>query len=306
MAGTSPAMTMARRRRWKGTSHMPRIAFVNGRYVPHRAAAVHIEDRGYQFADGVYEVVAVRAGAPVNLPLHFARLARSLGELRIAAPVGERVLERLVAEMVRRNRLADGIVYLQVTRGVAPRDHAFPAPRRPSLVMTARRAMPPSDEQVAKGVKVITIPDIRWRRCDIKSISLLPNVLGKQQAREAGAFEAWQVDGEGMVTEGTSTNAWIVTQGGELVTRQADHTILPGVTRRILLGLANEAGLRFVERPFSLDEARAGREAFLTSTTSLVLPITRIDETTIGGGRPGPVAGKLRQLFLGRAPAGPA
>jgi len=276
---------------------MSRIAYVNGRYLPHAEASVHIEDRGYQFADGVYEVIAVHGGEFVDEELHLARLGRSLAELRIAAPMSQRALALVLHEVIRRNRVRDGIVYLQATRGVAPRDHPFPADIRTSLVVTARRARAANPKMLSEGASVITIPDIRWARCDIKSIALLPNVLGKQQAREAGAYEAWQVDSAGTVTEGTSTNAWIITDAGELVTRQASSAILNGCTRLALLDIARRIGLTFVERPFSVAEAKAAREAFLTSTTSLVLPIVRIDGTAIGDGRPGPLVLKLRALY---------
>lgn len=280
---------------------MSRIAYVNGRFVPHRKAVVHIEDRGYQFADGVYEVTAVQGRQLIDEALHLARLDRSLAELSIAAPMSRRALGFVLREVIRRNRVRDGIVYLQVTRGVAPRDHPFPTDARTSLVITARRARPANRKALAEGIKVITIPDIRWARCDIKSIALLPNILGKQQAREAGAYEAWQVDGAGLVTEGTSTNAWIVTTAGELVTRQASNAILNGCTRLALLDIARDIGLTFVERPFSVSEAKAAREALLTSTTSLVLPIVSIDDTAIGDGKPGPLGRKLRELYVAHA-----
>jgi D-alanine transaminase len=276
---------------------MSRIAYVNGRYVPHREAAVHVEDRGYQFADGVYEVTAVRNGELVDEDRHLQRLARSLGELRIARPMSDAALKLVTREVLRRNRIRDGIVYLQVTRGVARRDHAFPAEAEPSLVMTAKRTKGPAPKAVEEGVKVITIPDQRWARCDIKTVSLLPNILGKQQAKEAGAFEAWQVDRDGNVTEGTSTNAWIVTAKGEVVTRKADEAILNGITRLAVLDLIAEEGLTFVERPFSVAEAKAAREAFLTSTTSFVLPIVTVDDARIGDGKPGPLTRKLRQRY---------
>jgi D-alanine transaminase len=282
---------------------MSRIAYVNGRYLPQGEAAVHIEDRGYQFADGVYEVVAVQGGSLVDEGLHLARLDRSLGELRIAAPMSRRALALVLREVIRRNRVRDGIVYLQATRGVAPRDHPFPADIRTSLVITARRARPTNPRTLSEGIAVITIPDIRWARCDIKSIALLPNVLGKQQAREAGAYEAWQVDRDGMVTEGTSTNAWIITEAGELVTRQASSAILNGCTRLALLEIARRVGLTFIERPFSVAEAKAAREAFLSSTTAPVLPIVRIDETTIGDGKPGPLGRQLRELYVAHSDA---
>src|SRR5215204_2911305 len=210
---------------------MSRIAYVDGQYVPHRQAAVHIEDRGYQFGDGVYEVIAVVGGHLVDEEPHLKRLHRSLGELRIAMPMGDAALKIVMREVVRRNDVATGIVYLEVTRGVSPRDHAFPKAAQPTLVITSRRSRPPAPRLGDEGIAVITIPDIRWQRCDIKSVALVANVLGKQQAREAGAYEAWQVDAEGRITEGTSTNAWIVTDDDSVVTRAADHAILNGVTR---------------------------------------------------------------------------
>ncbi|HZS83769.1 MAG TPA: D-amino-acid transaminase [Stellaceae bacterium] len=280
---------------------MSRVAYVNGRYLPHGDAAVHIEDRGYQFADGVYEVIAVRGGRLVDEAPHLDRLDRSLAELRIAPPMSRRALGLVLREVVRRNRVADGIVYLQATRGVARRDHPFPPASRTALVVTARRARPPNRKAIEEGIKVITIPDIRWARCDIKSVSLLPNVLGKQRARESGAYEAWQVDRDGMVTEGTSTNAWIVTPAGELVTRQTDHAILNGITRRALVAIARQEGLAFVERPFSVGEAKEAREAFLTSTTAPVLSVVRIDDAVIGDGRPGPLGRRLFALYAAHA-----
>jgi D-alanine transaminase len=288
---------------------MPRFAYVNGRYRPHAEAAVHIEDRGYQFADGVYEVVPVDDGALVDEDPHLDRLGRSLGALEIPWPLSRANLALIGRELVRRNGIRDGLIYIQVTRGVAPRDHGFPAKARPSLVMTTRRRRPLPAHLFDVGAKVITIPDIRWRRCDIKSIGLLPNVLGKEAARRAGAFEAWQVDDAGFITEGTSTNAWIVDAAGRLVTRDPGAAILSGVTRRALLALVAGQGITVEERPFSLAEARAAREAFLTSSTSLVMPVTAIDGAPVGSGRPGPVATALRQLYAahvdaeaGRAP----
>ena len=275
---------------------MSRIAYVNGRYVPHLDAAVHIEDRGFQFADGVYEVVAIHGGRFFDEDPHLDRLSRSLREVRIPEPMSRAALKHVMRELLRRNGIRDGIIYLQISRGVARRDHAFPKNVPPSLVMTAKRSKPLSNTLIEEGVAVITIPDIRWKRCDIKSLSLLPNVLGKQEARDAGAYEAWMVDETGMVTEGTSTNAWIVNDAGEIVTRQADDTILNGVTRLTIKQLAASRGLEIQERPFDLSEARAAREAFLTSTTSLVLPVVRIDGRNVADGRPGPISRQLRRL----------
>ncbi len=282
---------------------MSRIAYVNGRYLPLREAAVHVEDRGYQFADGVYEVIGFVGGRLIDESPHLDRLDRSLGELSIAWPVSRRVLQLVMKTLIRRNGFADGILYMQITRGVARRDHAFPAGVAPSLVMTVRRSKPVPAALLANGAAVVTIPDIRWQRCDIKSVSLLPNVLGKQAARQAGAYEAWMVDGQGRVTEGTSTNAWIVTADGELVTRHLENAILSGITRAAILRLAQDAGLTVCERPFTAAEAKAAREAFLTSTTSYVLPVVSIDGEPVGNGRPGSVALGLRAAYLRAVPA---
>ncbi|TVR80783.1 MAG: D-amino-acid transaminase [Rhodospirillales bacterium] len=278
---------------------MSRVAYVNGRYVPLDRPSVHVEDRGYQFADGVYEVIAIEAGAPVDEALHLDRLDYSLAELAIAWPMSRAALKVVMREVVRRNRItARGIVYLQVTRGVAPRNHAFPADVPPSLVLTAR-PLPAIDAAVVRaGVRVVTVPDLRWKRADIKSVSLLPNVLGKEAAVRAGAYEAWMVDETGRVTEGTASNAWIVTAAGDLVTRQADHAILNGITRRMVHAIAAEHGIRPVERPFTLEEARTAAEAFLTSTTSLVRPVVRIDDAVINDGRIGPLTERLLTFYL--------
>ena len=278
---------------------MSRFSYVNGRFVRHAVASVHIEDRGYQFADGVYEVIALAGGRFVDLDLHLTRLERSLGELRIAKPMSDRALTLVLTNLAKRNGIRDGSVYLQITRGVAPRDFPFPVDAVPQLVATARRAKPADPKMLADGVKAITIPDLRWARCDIKSVALLPAAMGKQAAREAGAYEAWQYDRDGFVTEGTSSNAWIVTRDGELVTRPPTHAILNGITRLVVIEHAREAGLDFVERAFSLAEAKAAPEAFLTSTTSFVMPITQIDDATIGNGKPGSFAIQLREKYLG-------
>ena len=277
---------------------MSRISYVNGRYLLHRDALVHVEDRGFQFADAVYEVFAIRRGGLVDEALHLARLARSLAELRMAPPMGEAALKLVLREVIRRNRVANGTLYLQVSRGAAPRDFVFPKAAPPTLVVTVRPQRRQDPRLLEEGVGVITIPDIRWARPDIKTVGLLPNALGKQQARDAGAFEAWQVDRDGRVTEGTSTNAWIVTAEGEVVTRQADHSILNGVTRRGLLQLLGGEGLRLVERPFGVAEAKAAREAFLTSTTAELLPVVSIDGDKVGDGAPGPLSRRLREFYL--------
>lgn len=279
---------------------MARIAYVNGRYRPHRDAVVHVEDRGYQFADGVYEVVAVAGGRLVDEDWHLERLDRSLRELRIAEPMPRAALRLVMREVIRRNLVSDGLVYMQMTRGVAPRDHVFPKNVDTAIVITARRKKPPPAELLEKGAKAISIPDIRWARCDIKSVSLLPNVLGKQQAAEAGAYEAFQIDREGFVTEGTATNAWIVTPKDELVTRSAGPEILNGITRLAVIEIAKGQGLRFVERRFTLADAKAAREAFVTGSTAFVMPIVRIDDATVGDGKPGALTRALRQAYIDR------
>jgi D-alanine transaminase len=278
---------------------MSRIAYVNGRYRPWRNATVHVEDRGYQFADGVYEVCEVRGGRLVDERRHMARLERSLAELRIVMPMSPAALDFVLRETVRRNRVVNGIVYLQITRGVARRDHAFPPPgTAPAIVVTARSLdLSGNDLLAEKGVAVVTVPDNRWGRVDIKSIALLPNVLAKQAAREQGAREAWFVDRDGRVTEGSSSNAWIVTLDGKVITRAADAAILKGITRDVLIDAISAQGLTLEERPFTVAEALAAREAFLTSASQIVMPVVKIDGKPVGGGRPGPVAQALRQTF---------
>jgi D-alanine transaminase len=278
---------------------MSRIAYVNGRYLPHRDAMVHVEDRGYQFSDGVYEVCEVRDGRIVDERRHMARLQRSLGELRIQMPMLLSALSIVMHETVRRNRVRNGIVYLQATRGVARRDHGFPPPQTtPSLVVTARNLNRANGEREAReGVSVIPVPDQRWARVDIKSVSLLPNVLAKQAAREQGAREAWLVDDKGFVTEGSSANAWIVTNEGKVVTRPADHDILRGISRTVVLEAIAALGLAFEERPFTVAEAYAAREAFVTAASQIVLPVVRIDGRPIGNGHPGLIATELRREF---------
>ncbi len=279
---------------------MSRIAYVNGRYVPHGSASVHIEDRGYQFSDGIYEVVAVHEGRFLDNEGHLDRLERSLSELRMDRPMDRGPLVVVMKEVVRRNRLRNGFIYMQVTRGVAPRNHAFPKGGvNPALVITARHLKPFDRSVSSQGVKVITVPDIRWKRPDIKTVGLLPNALAKQKAEEAGCYEAWQVDAEGNVTEGTLSNAWIVTAGGELVTRQADNSILCGITRLAVMKLAEGEGVTFTQRAFSVEEAKAAREAFLTSTTGPIRPVVQIDDTVIGNREIGPLTEKLLGFFEG-------
>ncbi|HEX4180834.1 MAG TPA: D-amino-acid transaminase [Caulobacteraceae bacterium] len=284
---------------------MSRIAYVNGRYAPHGQACVHIEDRGYQFADAVYEYFAVFGGKLADADGHLERLWRSLGELRIAPPMSEAALVMVMHETVRRNRVRDGAIYLQISRGVAKRDHPFPArPVVPSVVVTAKPVDFAAEQAKAdKGVGVLTQPDNRWGRCDIKTVGLLPNVLAKQAAREAGAYEAWLVDELGFVTEGSSTNAWIVDAEGVLRTRDTNANILRGVTRKGLLGIAADAGHPVSMRPFTVDDAKNAREAFITAASTLVMPVISIDGHAVGDGRPGPVSQRLRALYLDNARA---
>ncbi|MGQ3674709.1 D-amino-acid transaminase [Xanthobacter sp. TB0139] len=278
---------------------MSRIAYVNGRYVPHGAAQVHVEDRGYQFADGVYEVCEVRNGHLIDMRLHLDRLDRSLAALRIPSPMSRAALERVLKETARRNRVRNGLVYLQITRGVAPRDQVFPpAGTPPGIVVTARALNSAARQKAAaEGIRVISLPDNRWERVDIKTVGLLPNVLAKQAAREAGAQEAWLVDANGFVTEGASSNAWIVTLAGTLVTRPAEHGILRGITRTVVMEEAAALGLALEERAFTLREAHEAAEAFITAATALVMPVVQLDGRPIGQGAPGPVACQLRQQF---------
>jgi len=278
---------------------MSRIAYVNGRYLPLRDASVNIEDRGYQFSDGVYEVCEVLDGKLIDERRHIERLQRSLSELRIAMPMTPAALSVVFHEVVRLNRIHWGIVYLQVTRGVSRRDHAFPpAGTRPSVVVTARNMDFAAAEKIAgDGIAVITVPENRWTRVDIKSVSLLPNVLAKQAAREQGAKEAWFVDNSGHITEGSSSNAWIVTRDGKVVTRQVDHGILKGITRTVVLEVMAKQGLKLEERAFTLEEAQAAREAFVTSASQIVMPVVRIDGKPVGNGAPGLIASALRRDF---------
>ncbi len=276
-----------------------RFAYVNGRFVRHAGAGVHVEDRGLQFADAVYEVFGVAAGRILDENEHLDRLERSLGELGIAMPMAREVLKLVTRELARKNRIADGLIYLQVTRGTARRDHAAPVPPpRPTVILTAR----PVDRALlaarrAAGVAVITCPDERWARCDIKSTALLANVLAKTAARRAAAHEAWLVDGAGYVTEGGSTSAWIVDQAGDVVTRNLSNAILPGVTRRVIVDAAARANVRIAERAFTVAEALAAREAFITAATLGVTAVVTIDGTPVGTGRPGPIAQQIQRLY---------
>jgi D-alanine transaminase len=284
---------------------MSRVAYVNGRYLPHRHAQVHVEDRGYQFADGVYEVLYLYRGRLMDADLHLQRLARSLRELRISPPLGETALLAIIDELRARNRIANGLIYMQVTRGVARREHGFPRPgTRPSLVITLRRTPDFPKTLDSWTGAAITVPDQRWARCDIKSISLLPNVLAKQAAREQGAVEAIMVDTDGTVTEGSSTTVWMVDVHGVLRTRALSERVLPGCTRAALADELRDAGIGFEERAFTAAELRSATEIFLTSATSFVKPMVRLDGAQVGDGTPGLVARRLFEMLARRMDGG--
>jgi D-alanine transaminase len=277
---------------------MSRIAYVNGAYVPHREASVHIEDRGYQFADGIYEVLYVHEGRFIDADLHLDRLERSLRELRIEPPLARAPLLAVLTEVLRRSRRRNGLLYMQITRGVSKREHGFPPPgTRPSLVVTLHRALDIPDSLDDWTTTAITMPDDRWARCDIKSTSLLPNILARQAAREQGATEAILYDAGGMITEGASTSVWIVDADGTLRTRPLSNAILPGCTRAALIGELAAGNIAFEERAFSRDELGRAREIFLTSATSFVKPVLSLDGAPVGDGRIGPVSKRLFALF---------
>lgn len=278
---------------------MTRVVYVNGQYQPYAEATVHAEDRGFQFGDAVYEVCEVRGGRLVDESRHMQRLARSLGELRIPEPMSAGAWRRVMRETIRRNRVRDGLVYLQVSRGARPRDFLFPPDHvKPTVVCLARSVSHARLEAAAAaGIAVKTVPDTRWTRCDIKTVMLLASSLAKEAARSEGAREAWFVDDDGLITEGASSNAWIVDKEGRLITRQIDNAILRGVTRTTLIDLLRREGIEFVERPFTVEEARAAREAFITSATNFVMPVVRIDGKPIGNGAPGILSLKLRSEF---------
>ncbi|MGH6870935.1 MAG: D-amino-acid transaminase [Rhizomicrobium sp.] len=286
-------------RRWPERAPVGRTAYVNGRYLPHSGASVHIEDRALQFGDGIYEVVGVYGGRIFDEEEHLDRLERSLGEIGMAMPMGRAALKAVIREMARRNRVRDGMIYMQVTRGAHRRDHPVPdGAGRPTLIVTAKTLDPvQTARRRAEGVTVVTRPDERWARCDIKATALLPNVLAKTEARRAGAYEAWLVDGDGFVTEGSSTTAWIVDAEGRIVTRDLSHAILPGVTRRVILEAAAGAQLAVVERKFRPEEAARAREAFLTAASAGAMPIVAIDGKPVGDGKPGPVTKRIQELY---------
>ena len=279
---------------------MSRIAYIDGVYQPLNMPGILVEDRGYQFADGVYEVCAIRGGKLLDEARHLDRLDYSLAALDMPPPMSRAALQQVMRETLRRNRVRDGILYMQVSRGVAPREHMFNPDLKPVLVITARPIAADRRAQIMKkGISVVSVPDQRWARCDIKSISLLPNVLARQSARNAKVQEAWQIDGQGMVTEGAATNAWIVDAKGVLRTRPASHEILNGIVRQVLLDCVADLGMRFEEKPFSLKEALAAKECFSTASTMSVFPVIEIDGQKIGAGKPGEVAKMLSNAYDG-------
>ncbi len=278
---------------------MARIAYVNGAYQRLDDAGISIQDRGFQFADGIYEVIVVIDGEPWDFEGHLSRWERSLQELEIAAPVGPAVLALILKRVLRVNRLTNALVYFQATRGPAPRDHIFPADPTASLVVTAKPFdLEAANRRAAKGVSVISTPDLRWKRVDIKSVSLLPNVLAKENARKGGAAEAWLLQDGEIVTEGASSNAWMIDADDRLVTHPTGHSILGGITRATVKSVAEALQLTVEERAFTLKEAINAKEAFLTSATSFVTPVVKIDEKNIGDGTPGPLATRLREAYI--------
>ena len=291
--------------KWPTRPPAGRIAYVNGRYLPHGQAGVHVEDRALQLGDGIYEVNNVIAGQAINQDYHLDRMERSLREIGMLMPMSRAALKFVMGEMIARNRIANGLLYLQVTRGAVRRDHVPPAnPPKPTLIMTMRaQDMTALAARMQKGISVSTQPDIRWDRCDIKTVQLLPNLLAKQAAKKAGGFEAWLVDDEGYVTEGASTNAWIVDADGTVVTRDLSNSILPGVTRRTLLEVMGEAQIKVVERKFTVAEAKTAPEAFLTSATGAAVPVVTIDGERVGDGAPGPITRRLQGLYAAKTGA---
>jgi D-alanine transaminase len=278
---------------------MSRIVYVNGSYVSEEQGKISIFDRGFLFADGIYEVTAVVGGRLVDYDAHMERLERSLREIRLDWPCSKEELKAMHLDMVKRNSLDEGWIYMQITRGSADRDFKFPKGVKPTLIAFTQAKKLVDNPDAVRGVSVITVPDIRWARRDIKSVMLLAPVLGKQAAHEAGAFEAWMVE-DGKITEGTSSNAYIV-KDGKVITRGLSNNILAGCTRRALFRLAKEKGVTLEERAFTPDEAYAADEAFLTSASNFVMPIVEIDNKRVGGGQPGPVTRKLREMFLEEA-----
>lgn len=278
---------------------MARIAYVDGAYTPKSQAAVSIEDRGFQFADAVYEVWSVFEGRLADLSGHLDRLERSLGELSIPMPMSRQALLVVLKEVVRRNKVLNGMVYLQISRGVAPRDHFFPENPVPTVVITAKPVdFHAADQKAEAGIKVIAVPDNRWGRCDIKTVGLLPNCMAKEQARSLGATEVFYYDRDGLVTEGGSSNAYMVTQDGEILTRDLQANILGGVTRLNLIAIANSLGITVREKAFTVEEAKSARELFVTAATALIMPVVQIDDRIIGNGKPGDIVTRLRKAYI--------
>jgi D-alanine transaminase len=289
--------------KWNSRAPSGRVAYVNGHYLPHGEACVHIEDRALQLGDGIYEVTAVVAGRPVDEEEHLDRMERSLREIAMAMPMGRAALKLVMREMIRRNRVKDGLLYMQVSRGAVKRDHPIPdSPPRPTLIMTARPEKKElSQKKRDQGVGVITRPDQRWARRDIKTVQLLPNLLAKTEARQQGAYEAWLVDSDGFVTEGASTTAWIVDKDGHVRTRELSNDILPGVTRRVILAAAADAQLPVIEAKFSVAQAKKAREAFISSASGAAIPVVAIDGVPVGDGKPGPLTRRIRELYAHKA-----
>jgi D-alanine transaminase len=289
--------------KWSHRAPAGRISYVNGRYVPHGEAGVHVEDRGLQLGDSIYEVCNVSGGALIDEEPHLDRMERSLREIRMPMPMARDALKLVMREVVRRNRVHHGFIYIQITRGVARRDHAVPlAPLKPGLMISARNVpLSVLAKKLATGVKAITRPDERWARRDIKTTQLLPNVLARTDAREAGALEAWLLDADGFITEGAVANAWIVDASGQVVTRALSNDVLPGVTRQVVLQAAAEAQLPVVQRKFTLAEALAAKEAFITSSTSTAIGVVAIDGKVIGTGEPGPLTRRIHDLYAKKA-----
>ncbi|MGB8711474.1 MAG: D-amino-acid transaminase [Methyloceanibacter sp.] len=282
---------------------MSRTVYVNGSFVPEADAKISVFDRAFLFAEGVYEVTAVLGGKPLDLENHLVRLDRSLAEMQIAPPLSHAELRALHAELITLNKVEEGVVYLEITRGVADRDFLYPEGVPPTVVAFTQSRPLLDNPYAESGIKVITLPDIRWKRRDIKSTALLAQTMGKQEAKRRGAYEAWMVE-NGFVTEGTSSTAFILDVNGTIRTQPLGHHILPGVTRRAVLRLAQEEGLAIEERPFTVAEAMQAREAFLTAASAFVLPVVEIDGKPIGDGRPGPVAREFRRLYIEEARKG--
>jgi D-alanine transaminase len=276
---------------------MSRIVYINGEFLPEEEAKISVFDRGFLFADGVYEVSTVIRGKLVENEGHLKRLGRSLAELKMAPPCSDAEIEAVQKEVVARNQIDEGMIYLQVTRGAADRDFAFPEDAKSSLVMFTQEKSVLESKSAEKGISVVTLPDIRWKRRDIKTVGLLAQSLAKQQALDAGANDAWMVE-DGYVTEGSSNNAFIITADGKLVTRDLSNEILHGITRKAVLALAERDGIEIEERAFTPEEAYEAAEAFSTSASSFVMPVVRIDDRIMSNGGPGPVSKRLRELYI--------